>query len=485
MNSQIGFLKSVLFKGLSWSFLSTSLVSTISLIYYILITRYIKPEDFGIYSLSLVFIGFSEFFSGAGMSAVFIQKKKINNTQLSTFFWLNIIIGLLFTILFYTISPYIAIFFRAEYLTNIFRLMSFSILINSLSLLHNNILRKEIRISILEKIEITASIIMILTGSILAINNFGVISLALAFILSRLFISIAYLWFGKQFFLPKYIFQYSSVSSQINLGSYQIAEKFFNYIRANIDKLLIGRYFGNEALGNYTLALKTVEFPYLKLNPALNKVLFPYFSRLQDRPKIIAKLYANVITFLTITVTPLLIFVIFYAKEIVLVLFDASYQKVAVLIQIFSVLGLLRSFSNIGGNVLNSLGKFKVGFYWNLIWSASLTLILLVSLQFDIELTAFALIVFLANFVSFFAWHAIIYRFIQMPYKTLITRFLAVSIISFIIVYGLKTLKNQWLNAVPESFMLVVTFGLVTFLTALIAFLFLKNHKNLSFPVWK
>ncbi|MBK6363755.1 MAG: oligosaccharide flippase family protein [Saprospiraceae bacterium] len=211
----------------------------------------------------------------------------------------------------------------------------------------------------------------------------------------------------------------------------------------------------------------------------------PYFSRLQERPKIISKLYSNVITFLTYIVTPVLLFVILFAEEIVIVLFDTSYSNIAVLIQILSVLGLLKSFSNIGGNVLIALGKFKVGFYWNLIWSLVLTLTLLVSLQYNINLTEFTLVVFFANFASFFVWHGIILKYINIPYINLTLRFSLVFVLSFLFVYLLKSFIMFWPSQWPQSIMLGTYFSLLVLVTAYFTLLLLKNQKTIIFTLWK
>lgn len=479
------FFRSVLMKGLRWSFVSTIVVSVLSILYYAILTRYLSPDDFGLFSVGLIFIGFMEFFSGAGVSSIVIQEKKVSTEQFSTLFWINIVVGLFLSLLLVLTAPVIANFFKDDKLIRLLYILSAAPLLNAVSLLHNNIFRREIQIAVSEKIEIVANLVQIAFGLYLAMTGHAFISLPLAFVSSRLVSAIAYLWMGNTYFKPSFVFRYQSVKNQLSLGSYLVFERFFNYIRANVDKFLIGRFLGTESLGYYTLAQKVIEFPLSKINPALNKVLFPYFSRLQDRPKIISSLYTNVITFLTITVTPVLLFVILFAKEIVQVLFDTSYSNIAVLIQILSVLGLLRSFSNIGGNVLNALGQFKVGFYWNLVWSMSLTLVLIVSFQFDIDLTVFTLIVFLANFASFFAWHAIIYRFIQIPYIKLLGRFISVSTLSFFIVYLLKIVNHPRLPIYTENFMLFVSFGIIVSITAYSALLFLKNKNNRIFSVWK
>jgi O-antigen/teichoic acid export membrane protein len=485
MKSNPFFFKSVLMKGLRWSFISTVVISVLSVFYYAVLTRYLTPDDFGLFSVGLIFIGFIEFFSGAGVSSIIIQEKRVSAEQYSTLFWINISIGIFFSVLMVLFAPTIARFFKDEKLTSLLYILSAAPALNAFSLLHNNILRREIQMAISEKIEVVSNLVQIGTGIFLAISGYTLISLPLAFVISRLISCIGYLTAGHIYFLPSFIFNYESVRSQLSLGSYQLFERFFNYIRSNIDKFLIGRFLGTESLGYYSLAQKVIDYPLSKINPGLNKVLFPYFSRLQERPKIISKLYSKIIIFLTLAVTPVLIYVIFFAEEIVSILFDSSYENVAVLIKILSVLGLLRSFSNIGGNVLNALGKFKVGFYWNLVWSLSLTVILLISFQFPINLIEFTMIVFLVNFAAFFVWHFIIHKYISIPYIKLILNLMVVFTLSFAFVYILKVLTQYWLIHWPQTMVLAFSFLILLLVNTFFVVTLLKENKSTIFTLWR
>lgn len=484
MKSNQNFFKSLFLKAMRWSFVSTFVVSLLSLLYYAILTRYLTAEDFGIFSVGLIFIGFMEFFSGAGVSAIVIQEKRVSKEQFSTFFWINIILGLFFSLSLLVLAPFIAGFFENEKLISLFYILSVAPLLNGIALQHNNILRREIQIAVSEKIEISATLVQIILGIYMAYSGFTYVSMPLAFVISRLISCIGYLWVGLSYFRPTFTFRYKSVKPQLSLGSYQVFERFFNYLKANIDKILIGKFFGTESLGYYSLAQKVIDYPLSKINPSLNKVLFPYFSRLQKRPKIISKLYSEIITFLAITVTPVLMFVIFFAEEIVPVLFDTSYENVAVLIQILSLLGLLKSFSNIGGNVLNALGKFKVGFYWNLIYFVCLTLILLVSIQCKINLTELTLIIFFSNFAAFFAWHSLIIRYIKLPYLNLMLRFLLILVLSFLIVYLLKSFIIFWPAQWPQYLMLSTFFSLLVLITTYFTVFLIKKQKTIITTLW-
>ena len=58
-----------------------------------------------------------------------------------------------------------------------------------------------------------------------------------------------------------------------------------NFLSANVDYLLVGRYLGVGALGAYSIAYQLVVKPVFELNPILTRVAFPAFAKKQERQR--------------------------------------------------------------------------------------------------------------------------------------------------------------------------------------------------------
>ena len=63
----------------------------------IVLARLLLPEEFGILGLISVFIAFSMVFIDSGFSFALIRKKEVDNKELNTIFWFNLIISFFFT----------------------------------------------------------------------------------------------------------------------------------------------------------------------------------------------------------------------------------------------------------------------------------------------------------------------------------------------------------------------------------------------------
>ena len=71
----------------------------------IVAARLLKPEDFGLVAMVTSFTAVLDLFSTAGLSSASVQKSSITNEQISTLFWINILLGAMLGILCVLIAP--------------------------------------------------------------------------------------------------------------------------------------------------------------------------------------------------------------------------------------------------------------------------------------------------------------------------------------------------------------------------------------------
>ena len=69
------------------------------------------------------------------------------------------------------------------------------------------------------------------------------------------------------------------------LGGVVTAQSVLGHVAQNIDKVLLGRFRGAEALGIYGRAYQLVSVPITNLNAAVGWMAFSALSRIQDDPR--------------------------------------------------------------------------------------------------------------------------------------------------------------------------------------------------------
>ena len=93
--------------------------------------RLLDPADFGLVAMVTVITGFYGLFTDAGLSTATIQKAVITNEQISTLFWINLLVGLLLALLCVLTAPLIVRFYDEPRLLWIMIAMAGGFIINA------------------------------------------------------------------------------------------------------------------------------------------------------------------------------------------------------------------------------------------------------------------------------------------------------------------------------------------------------------------
>ena len=125
----IDHLKTQAVSGVKWSGVSMGVVTTLRFITLAILARLLFPADFGLMGMIMVVIGFAQAFADMGLSNAIIQRQDVPENHLSSFFWINVFIGILLFICILLIRPLVVIYFKEARLSNLLIFAAFIILI--------------------------------------------------------------------------------------------------------------------------------------------------------------------------------------------------------------------------------------------------------------------------------------------------------------------------------------------------------------------
>src|SRR5277367_6040374 len=81
-------------------------------VFMIVLARLLDPRDFGLVAMVTAVTGVYQLFTTAGLSTATIQKANITEQQLSTLFWINMLVGIILSTLCAVTAPIIAKFYN-------------------------------------------------------------------------------------------------------------------------------------------------------------------------------------------------------------------------------------------------------------------------------------------------------------------------------------------------------------------------------------
>ena len=373
-------------------------VSSLNFIKNIILARLVEPSDFGLISISTVFIGVAQLFMDLGVGNAIIQKKDTTIRQLSTLYWMNIALGFICFFVLSLLSPVIANVYDEKELSTVILLVSLTFLISPWGNQFSNLMKKSMMFGILFRINLMASVISFVFAVYTAYIGWGVYALILSSVLRVFSNTVFNIFYGlKHFEKPKLIFKLNEVKDHLRFGLFRLGDMLTNKIGSNLDVLIIGKMLNVEVLGYYQLASHLIRIPVSKINPILTKVTFPLFSRIQDNDKQINKYFRNAFNLLALINIPILVGLGLTSKEVITVVYGIKWLPAADIVTILAFVGINQSLGNIGGSVILAKGRSDIGFYWNFVRAFILAGFIYISIRINPSLTGVGYGLLLAN----------------------------------------------------------------------------------------
>ena len=445
--------------GAKWTGTSKVGSSLLQFSQLVVLGRILSPEEFGLMSMVMVVIGFTQAYMDMGISNAIIHEQNSTNRQLSSLYWLNILAGTMLFLILNLTSPLVQTFYKEPRLDDLVFLASFVFLITPIGQQFYVLLQKELRFKILAIFELSSYAAGIIASIILAVYGFGVYSLIWGQIISILIRTLLTTYVGYKEHPPNFEFNYNEIKKHINFGLYQMGDKTANYFSKNVDYLLIGRYFSPEILGAYTIAFQLIIVPVQKINPILTRVAFPLFSKYQNKNEVLRKGYLKLSKFLTFISYPALIFLAFTSHLIIPALFGKGWELSAALVPIMVIIGLVRTLGNPVGSIYLAKGRADIGFYFNVAIALINLLAFWIAVQFSVYHVAWTFSII--NIFYFLAHRYIVDRLIESKWRWYIQplwKNILIAILSGMLVFILQYFLN--FNQVVTLIISVLSMGI-------------------------
>ncbi|ODT17241.1 MAG: hypothetical protein ABS35_26315 [Kaistia sp. SCN 65-12] len=325
------------------------------LAFMVILARLLDPSEFGLVAMATAVTGMMAMFASAGLSTAVIQARTISDTQLSTLFWVNMLIGALFAGICGLLAPVLVAFYGEPQLFWLTILLAPGFLMSAASVQPLAILQRDMRYGSLMLVEFSAQLLGLLAGVILALAGYRYWALVGASFFLQLGTLVG-LWQATRW-LPTRRFALGEVRALLRVGGTVTLNTIVTYVGFNLEKVLVGRVWGAEALGHYGRAYQFISVPIDNLSNAVGGVAFSALSRLQDEPERLRAYFLKGYALLVSLSLPLTLFLCLFAKPIFLILFGPKWQEAAAIFQILTPTVLVFSLTNPFGWLLLATGR--------------------------------------------------------------------------------------------------------------------------------
>jgi PST family polysaccharide transporter len=337
------------------TFVTQGINIVIQLASTVILARLLSPNDYGVMAMVVAVTVFAGLFRDLGLSAAAIQKHTLTRAQQSNLFWMNIALGGTLTLALAWASPLVAWFYHRPEVLWVTVALSANFLIGSLATQSGALLVREMRFGRQAAVSISGAVVGLVISVTLAIENFRFWSLVWGQLAGSLTTSI--LLFSLSPFRPGLPSRGTGLKEMLKFGAHLTAFDFVNYFSRNLDNILIGRFWGAEALGYYSRAYSLLMFPIINLRGPITAVAFPALSRLQNQPEAFRTYYCRVTSVLALISMPLTTFFFVASKPVIELLLGHQWLPIAPIFSCLAFAAFIQPAAGLTGSLLLSLGQ--------------------------------------------------------------------------------------------------------------------------------
>jgi len=318
------------------------------------LARLLGPKDFGLVGMVTAFTGVLTLFRDFGLSSAAVQRATVTDEQISTLFWINVLFGALLCLLTVAMAPLIAAFYHEPRLFAVAAVLAIGFVFNAAGIQHSVLLQRQMRFTALALIGVVSLILGTACAIGGAMAGYGYWALV-GMTVSLPFTNTIGLWLTSGW-VPGMPQRRVGIRSMMRFGATLTLNGLVVYVASNLEKVLLGRFWGVDAIGIYGRAYQLVTIPTDNLNSVAAEVGFSALSRLQDDPIRLKSYFLKGYSLLLALTLPITFACAMFADDVVAVLLGPKWMAAAPIFRLLAPTVLVFAIANPLAWLLSSIG---------------------------------------------------------------------------------------------------------------------------------
>ncbi len=349
-------VKSTVGKRMAWVGVASSAVAVLDILALVLILKFwVSAELYGIATVVVTLFGALELAAELGLSAAIIQRPEHTNEQLSTLFWLNILLGLIFYAGVFALAPIFAELHHQAIIEDLFKVFGINLVLRAGYAVHHAKLKRELRFREISLVRIVANLADFVAKVGFAATGFGVWCFVVGHLARSLVFCVGFM--SVQRWRPAFVFQPRAAKDDVIFGARSGLGELLFQLYSNLDYQVVNIFFGSAAVGLYRAAYELVLEPIRFVSGVVVAVAFPAFSKVKHDLGAVMDLFVTFTKQNLIVVFSLVAIILVSSEDLLEIIFREQYRSAANAARLLACVGLLRALSHIGPPLLDGLGR--------------------------------------------------------------------------------------------------------------------------------
>lgn len=344
-------------RGLWWMGSATAVMRVLDVGGSLLALQFLSRSEVGLAALAWSFSVALEAFNGLGVGYVIVRQRDLSHAELSGLLWFSTLLGLAAVAVMAAVGPFIALFYADWRLYPMIVVSAAKLVFVGAALVPLQLLTRDLHFKISGAAQALATLGEALTKVVLVLAGFGAWGLVIANLARGVFLWLA-LWQLAPF-RPMLRAADVSVRKAIRFGLRVSAAGIPNQLYRNMDNLLIGKVLGTSVLGIYQTAFQLGTAPLEIILQLVNRVQFPIYSALRDKPAELVQVFNRSARTLVLFLGPIAALLCFGSTDILALIGHGRWLPAVPLVQVLAWASLLRGISHLFPQLYIATGRPK------------------------------------------------------------------------------------------------------------------------------
>lgn len=342
-------------RSLGWTIGRALSDQLFSLIVFVILARLLSKEDIGVFAMAFVFAEIGRIIATGGLVQIIARAEHIDDEQIDTIFWSNMIIAVFLTAMIWITAPVIGALLDQPKLVHPLQILSFALPLNALGACHLALRLREFGHKTVALRSILSGIIGGGAAVAAAISGFGIWSLVIQRCVTEA-VGTALAW-GSYRWIPGRLFSWSKAKDNLRFGGNLTIAQLIFLMLVRIQDLLIGTALGAAAVGIYRVAWRSTEiFATAAIQP-FSAVGLQTYSRLQSNPIALRQAYASMLGLCSALSFPALVGFGILSPSLVPLVFGDKWNAAGQLGQVFAFMAIPYTLNYFASPVLTAMGN--------------------------------------------------------------------------------------------------------------------------------
>ncbi|WP_166799481.1 lipopolysaccharide biosynthesis protein [Paraburkholderia dipogonis] len=352
------------FRGVFWAAVNIVVPTAVNLVVFIVTSRLLTPADFGVVALAATLAAAAAAVVPTGFGDALVQSMQKDAVSLNSVFWLCAACGVGAYATLASTGGLVAKVFGAPLLVQLIPVLGIRVIVDALGVVPTALLTQTLAFRRIAVRTAIASVVAALVSITLVVRGFGVWALVASLLTTSVVSTVATFFTVR--WVPKWSFNAKTLNGLRSYGVYASGTRTLLFLWNQADQIVVGFVLGAGQLGIYNFSRRIFSIINDVSSGALGTVAHPYFSGIQENIERVRNGFLSATFLASIFAFPVFVGLALVADRAVPLIFGPQWASALWPIRILCVLGIITCIGTLQAGLINSLGKAKWWFYYQL-----------------------------------------------------------------------------------------------------------------------